>query len=465
MLVAAVQRFIDAHELLHLGANVMVSVSGGADSMALLSLLHQLQSTYRLKLSVAHVNHQLRIGEAIRDALFVERYADKLGLPFHKVDVDVKALKRRTGLSPQHAARQLRHDALQSLSRSLPATHIALGHTADDQAETLLMRLLRGGGPAGLAGMPAKRMPFVRPLLGVHRDFILEYLRTTGVPWVEDSSNTNRSYLRNRIRLDLMPTLREYHPHIAQRLHQVADMLRTDNDVLEQRTEALARQVLSREVGNAMLSIRRAPFSAAPLAMQRRLLRYAIDRLSFSGGRASFRDVETLLRFVVSGVNVGRRSTLAGQLMAEQHNDGVLLWQARALPSTSLSVILPVPGILSLRGFASTFTAKTVARGEDGQGRSEPRVALLDFDAAISPLSLRFPRPGDRFRPLGAAGSQKLQDFFVNKRVPRAIRPYVPLVLAGPEILWVVGYRIAEPFKVRPETRRVLELSYSGTTP
>ena len=464
MLVAEVQRFIDIHELLHLGAKVVVSVSGGADSMALLSLLHQLQSTYRLTLRVAHVNHQLRVGEAIRDALFVERYADKLGLPFHKVDVDVKALKRRTGLSPQHAARQLRHDALQSLSRSLAATHIALGHTADDQAETLLMRLLRGGGPAGLAGMPAKRMPFVRPLLGVHRDFILEYLRTTDVPWVEDSSNANRSYLRNRVRLDLMPTLRVYHPHIAQRLHQVADMLRTDNDVLEQRTEALARQVLSREVGNAMLSIRRAPFSAAPLAMQRRLLRYAIDRLPFSGDRASFRDVETLVRFAVSGVNVGRRLTLAGQVMAEQHNDVVLLWQARALPSTSLTVILPVPGTLSLHGLASTLTAKTVARGEDGRGRSESRVALLDFDAATSPLSLRFPRPGDRFRPLGATGSQKLQDFFVNKRVPRAIRPYVPLVLAGPEILWVVGHRIAEPFKVRPETRRVLELSYSGTT-
>ena len=465
MLVAEVQRFIDAHQLLHLGAKVMVSVSGGADSMALLSVLHRLQSTYRLTLTVAHVNHQLRSDEAIRDALFVERHADKLGLPFHKVDVDVKALKRRTGLSPQHAARQLRHDALQSLSRSLAATHIALGHTADDQAETLLMRLLRGGGPAGLAGVPAKRMPFIRPLLGVHRDFILEFLRTTGVPWVDDSSNTNRSYLRNRIRLDLIPTLREYHPHITRRLHQAADMLRTDNDVLEQQTEALARQTLSREVGNAMLIIRRAPFAAAPLAIQRRLLRYAIDRLPLSDNRAGFRDVEALLRFVVCGGSVGRRSTLAGQLMAERHNDVVLLWQARALPSTSLSVILPVPGTLILHGLASTLTAKTVARSQDGQGRSESRLALLDFDAAASPLTLRFPQPGDRFHPLGAAGSQKLQDFFVNRKVPRAIRPYVPLVLAGPEILWVVGHRIAEPFKVRPETRRVLELSCSETTP
>ena len=290
MLVAEIQSFIDAHQLLHPGARVIVSVSGGADSMALLSLLHRLAPTYRLTLIVAHVNHQLRGGEAIRDARFVERYAAKLGLSFHQMDIDVKALKQRTGLSSQHAARQLRYGALQSLSCSLAATHVALGHTADDQAETLLMRLLRGGGPAGLAGIPVKRMPFIRPLLQVHRDSILAYLRAAGIPWVEDSSNTNRGYLRNRVRLDLMPALRAYHPNVAQRLHQVADMLRADNDVLEQQTEALARQVLSRGIGNAMLAIQRGPFAAAPLALQRRLLRYAIDRLPRSGNAAGFRE-------------------------------------------------------------------------------------------------------------------------------------------------------------------------------
>lgn len=462
MLVAEVQRLIDAHELLSSGAKVIVSVSGGADSMALLSLLRQLESTYRLSLVVAHINHQLRGDESIRDARFVERYADKLGLPFHSLDVDVKALKRRTGLSPQHAARQLRYGALQALSRSLAATHVALGHTADDQAETLLIRLLRGGGPGGLAGIPAKRMPFIRPLLGVYRDAILEYLRTSGIPWVEDSSNTNRGYLRSRIRLDLMPTLREYHPHIAQRLHHVADMLRADNDVLERQTEALAERVLSRRVGKAMLAIRRAPFAAAPLAMQRRLLRYAIDRLPLPGNAAGFRDIEALLRFAVSG-EVGRRLTLAGQLMAERHSDVVLLWQVRALPPTSLSVIMPIPGTLTLHGLDVSLTARPFAFAQGWKGRAEPQRAFVDFDAVTPPLSIRFPRPGDRFHPLGTSGSQKLQDFFVNRKISKAMRPYVPLVLTGTEILWVVGYRIAEPFKVRLETRCVLELACSET--
>ena len=464
MLVAEVQRFIDAHELLYPGAKVIVSVSGGADSMALLSLLNRLESTYRLTLVVAHVNHQLRGQEAIRDARFVERYADNLDLPFHRVDVDVKALKRRTGMSPQHAARQLRYGALRSLSRSLAATHIALGHTADDQAETVLMRLLRGGGPAGLSGMPVKRMPFIRPLLQVYRHSILAYLRAAGIAWVEDSSNANRAYLRSRVRLNLIPTLRDYHPHIAQRLHHVADMLRADNEALEQQTEALAEQVLSRGgVGKAMVAIRGTPFAAAPLAVQRRLLRYAIDRLPLSGNAAGFRDMEALRRFVVGG-KVGQRLTLADQLMAERHREIVLLWQVAALPPTSLSVVLPVPGTLTLRGLDVALTARTLPPTQGWKSRVEPCRAFVDFGAITSPLAIRFPRPGDRFYPLGAAGSQKLQDFFVNNKVPRAMRPYVPLVLTGTEILWVVGHRIAEPFKVRPETRCVLELACSETT-
>ena len=150
--------------------------------------------------------------------------------------------------------------------------------------------------------------------------------------------------------------------------------------------------------------------------------------------------------------------------MAERHNDVVLLWQARALPPTSLSALLPVPGTLTLHGLALSLTARALGLTQGWQDQVEPRRVFVDVDAAASPLSIRFPQPGDRFHPLGAAGSQKLQDFFVNNKVPKAMRPYVPLVLARAEILWVVGYRVAEPFKVRPETRQVLELACSETT-
>src|SRR5262245_48766814 len=165
MLVAEVQACIEAHAMLPPGAKVVVAVSGGADSMALLFALFQLRSMYNMTLSVAHVNHQLRGEEAGQDALFVEQQAARLGLPFHQTCVDVKALQQSAGISVQQAARQLRYRFLYALHQALNVTRIALGHTADDQAETLLMRLVRGSGPASLAGIPSVRLPFIRPLI------------------------------------------------------------------------------------------------------------------------------------------------------------------------------------------------------------------------------------------------------------------------------------------------------------
>ena len=464
MLASEVQRFIDDQCLLHPEARVIVSVSGGADSMALLSVLCSLVPTYRMTLFVAHINHQLRDGEALRDALFVKRYCDGLGLPFHKADIDVRFLKRRTGMSSQLAARQLRYGALLSLRDSLSATHIALGHTADDQAETMLLRLLRGVGPAGLAGIPAGRMPFIRPLLKVHRNAIRSYLHSNGIPWVEDSSNTSRAYQRNRIRLDLLPEMGKYRPGISQRLHQAAEMLRADNDVLDERTRDFAEHAVEQKIGRSMLAIRRAPFVAAPLAMQRRLLRHTIDRLPGWEHASGFRDIETLVRFIVRCGRVGRRLTLPGRLMAEWHEGAVLLWKAGTLPATPVFMPLPIPGFLTIKRLSLSIAAKTLTLGQEWRSRTEPYRVFASLEAVAPPLSIRFPRPGDRFRPLGAMGSQKLQDFFINNKVPRAIRPHVPLVIGCGEIVWVVGYRIADPFKVREDTRRVLELVCSQAT-
>ena len=464
MLVSEVQRFIDVHGMLHREARVVVSVSGGADSMALLSVLHELASTYRLTLVVAHVNHQLRDEEAARDALFVESYADRLGLSFLKLDVNVRFLMRRTGMSSQQAARQLRYGALLSLRDSLAATHIALGHTADDQAETVLLRLLRGTGPAGLAGIPASRMPFVRPLLGVHRDAIHAYLDSVGVPWIEDSSNLNRAYQRNRVRLELMPVLGEYRPGIARRLRQTADMLRAEHDVLDEQTGALAKQTVGQEIGRSMLSIRRPLFIAASLAMQRRLLRYALDCLPNLEQAGSFHAIEVLARFAVSGGRIGRRLTLSGDVKAEWHPDAVLLWRDGSLPATTMSLTLPVPGFVTLSGLSLSVSAKTLGSDQEWRSLAGPHRSFACPKAAAPPLTIRFPRPGDRFQPLGAGGSQKLQDFFVNRKVPRAVRPYVPLVLSRGRIVWVVGHRIADPFKVRTGACGLLELSCSEAT-
>jgi tRNA(Ile)-lysidine synthase len=455
MFVTDVQAYIEAHAMLPPGAKVIVTVSGGPDSMALLSVLAQLQSVYNLTLYVTHVNHQLRAGEAERDAQFVAQQARRLNLPLHQTRIDVKNLQRKTGLSPQHAARQLRYGFFRTLQQSLRATHIALGHTADDQAETLIMRLLRGSGPTGIAGIPAIRGPFIRPLLTSRRQTILAYLQSTQVPWIQDSSNSHRTYLRNRVRLDLLPVLQQYNPCLVERLHELSEMLRADNTVLEQQTDRWAASTLLRLTDRKML-VQCTPFSRTPLAIQRRLLRKAVGAMISSEQIMSFQHIEALRQLVLTGLT-GQRLTLPRKVLAERHAATVLLWDTQGLPPTTLTLTLPIPGSLELPELHVRLTADVIDYQPDFSC-VESHQAFVDFDRLGNSVAVRFRQPGDRFHPLGGPRSKKLQDFFVDNKIPRAERSYVPLVVSRQEIVWVVGYRLAEPFKVRPDTRHIVRL-------
>ena len=457
MFVAAVQACIETHSMLSPGARVIVAVSGGPDSMALLSALYKLRSSYDLTLIVAHVNHQLRGEEAWQDATFVKQQAVRLGLSFYETQVDVKAFQHASGLSPQHAARQLRYGFFLSLQRALDATHIALGHTADDQAETLLVRILRGGGPAALAGIPAVRLPFIRPLIATYHRTILDYLQAERIPWVYDSSNAHRTYLRNCVRLDLLPVLQQYNPQVVRRLTELADMLRADNDTLERQTDVLAEQAVQWGAAKRV-TIQLSPYRVAPVAIQRRLLRRIIFMLLKMPHTPSFQHIEGLRQFIVEGV-VGKRYSLPGSLLAEHHQDSILLWSIRNLPVTSLTLILPVPGKVDIPELDMRLVADVIDRSANSLER-EPEWVYIDFERLRLPLKVRFPQPGDRFYPLGAPGRRKLQDFFIDSKIPRAERSLIPLIVSGTDIVWIVGRRIAEPFKTRPETRRVLRLRY-----
>jgi len=454
MLIAEVQECIEAHAMLSQGAKVIVAVSGGADSMALLFALFQLRSVYNLTLVVAHVNHQLRGEEAEHDALFVEQQAARLGLPCYQTRVDVKTVQHSSRMSLQHAARQVRYHFFQALCQRLGATRVALGHTANDQAETILMRLLHGSGPTGLAGIPAVRLPFIRPLIAVSRHTIYSYLQAESLPWVEDSSNTHPVYLRNRIRLDLLPKLQQYNPRIVRRLNELADMLRADSQVLEQQVDEWAVQTLGWQ-GSNRAEIQCGLFGTAPIAIQRRLLRRVVAVLSTAPEAVSFRHIEDVRQFILSASH-GRRCLLPGQVLAEHHTAAVLLWNVYSTPTVPRALALPVPGEVEIGALDIRLIADVIDKPHS-LGET-PQEVFLDLERIVSPLQVRFRQPGDRFYPLGAPGSKKLQDFFIDRKIPRAERPYVPLVVSDRDIVWVVGYRIANPFKLRPETRRVLRL-------
>ena len=370
------QAYLNAYLPVLPKAKVIVAVSGGPDSMALLGGLYQLRSLYNFSLIVAHVNHRLRGEEALRDQVFVGQQARRLGLPFYQTRVHVKAFQHASGLSPQHAARQLRYHFLFALQQMLGATYIALGHTADDTSETLLVRFLRGSSPASLAGIPAVRLPFIRPLIALSRQTILTYLQSEHIPWIEDSSNTNHAYIRNRVRLQLLPLLQQYNPQIRKRLHILAELLQTDDDVLMKHVAEWSKKTVHWEHTHRVM-LQCDMLRSAPLAIQRRLLRQIINTLLPANKPASFQHIHSLLQLVREGHH-GQRCTLPGGVLAERQQETIFVWNPQFLPSTRLVLTLPIPGEVTIVGLHMRLTADILYPTHPGHKRRRQR-SLYQF--------------------------------------------------------------------------------------
>jgi len=448
-----------AHGMLTAGDGVVVAVSGGVDSMVLLHVLAALRTPLALRLHAAHLDHGLRGPEAARDAEAVAAWASRLEVAL--TCERAGPLDRRGG-SLQRAARAARYAFLERVADRWGAQRIAVGHSQDDVAETVLLNLLRGAGLRGLAGIPPVRGRVIRPLIDVPREAILAYARAQGVPWVEDPSNRTPAYRRNRIRMDLLPALaREYNPRMREVLARTAAILRAEDETLD----ALARGELRRLV-------RHRPGGEAGLAgpdlallgpaLCRRVLRAAVESLP-GRPRLPARHLAALQAWAAAGPRRGRCGSVPG--LACWWDGGDLVLAAGASPTSPEAVALPVGVPTHAAPFGMTFVVEAAEVGVEGPPPPAPGEAWIAAAAAPDPLAVRAWRFGDRFRPLGLGGTKKLQDFFVDAKVPRPSRGRVPLVVSGDRILWVVGHRIDEAGRITAGTRRALRLTARPAPP
>jgi len=443
------------------GTGVLAAVSGGADSTCLLDLFRRLREESPFDLTVAHLNHSLRGAESDRDEEFVRSLAGRLGLPFHVRRLSPGSLEgSKDGL--EAAARRARYAFLEETARETGAKRVALGHTRDDQAETFLLRLVRGSGTRGLAGIyPVVEGLFIRPLLGVGRSDVEAYLKERSLPWRLDSSNADPGRTRNRIRSLLLPLLREeFNPEIVPALSRATEILREEEAYLDEVTRHLARRLLRREASGVALSI--PAVRVLHPALRRRLLRRALEE---AGGRgpaapAGFEAVEALEELAREGRH-GAAVSLGGGLEARVLYSDLSLLDTLSDPPLQGDVPLPVPGEAALPGLGLLLKAREVEASSIGDPRtgSASDRALLDADALPGPLLVRSRRSGDTFRPLGCAGEAKLKSYLIDRKVPRPARERVPLVVSGSRIAWVVGFQIDDRYKVTPGTRRILVLS------
>ncbi|HXZ94656.1 MAG TPA: tRNA lysidine(34) synthetase TilS [Dehalococcoidia bacterium] len=497
--------FIQRYSLIPRKELVVVGVSGGADSVCLIYVLAKWQKELGIKLHVAHLNHQLRGTESEGDAEYVSNLAGSLGIPSTIERQDVAAYRIERNCSIEEAAREIRYAFLARVARQVGAHRIAIGHTRDDQVETILMHILRGTGITGLCGLapcsplaydsqgmslPAEvlsvakgkrsNLLVIRPLLDITREETASYCQKHQLEPRIDSSNLSPSFLRNRLRLHLLPLLRQYNPSIDQALLRLADIAKEDNAFIDQQASELWDKVARQE--NSAVYLDKKQIASLPLALQRHLLRAAVTKLV-----GDVRDIEAShIEAARSLLNkpASKRIALPHGLichggyyeLAITRLPSVIASEARQsrlppcpFPPLSGEFPLKVPGQTVFPGWkviASIVRERAAPPSSPGALSTRERtypsnlVAYFDLRKTGTKLLVRQRRPGDRFQPLGIGMPKKLYEFMVDAKIPRSWRDCIPIVCSPQQIIWVAGWRIDDRVKTTKASEEILRLEF-----
>ncbi|MEI7903898.1 MAG: tRNA lysidine(34) synthetase TilS [Candidatus Firestonebacteria bacterium] len=446
-----VRAVIKKHAMLSYGDTVIAGVSGGIDSTALLLLLSSLKREYGLKLFAVHINYRLRGAESDGDQVFIEKLCRKLKVPLKVVRADFNR-ERKPG-SVQEAARNFRYMIYSSVAKEHKAARVAVAHNKDDQVETMLMRFLRGSGTEGLAGIPPVRKLFpgvavIRPLLESTRKEIEKYLKDLRIKPRTDSSNLKEVYLRNKLRLKLIPDIeKNYSPGFKEAASRLLNILNEENNYISSGARK-AFAALSEASESAVVFEKKGLLKVHP-AILMRIFRLAVEFLKGDLAGIEYKHLETCEGMLKAGRG---KMDLPGGLVAEI-NSGKMYFRVR-LGARLETAVIALPGKTAAGTY--NFTARILKAPLKYRGGNE---ACLDLDTLELPLLARTRKPADRFRPLGMKGNKKLQDLFVDAKIPEFERDSVPIITDNSgRIAWVVGLRIDDRFKITPGTKKVLHL-------
>lgn len=415
-MLAKVKRTVSLYKMLSNEDKVLVGLSGGPDSVCLLHILRQ----FPVKLYIAHLNHGLRGEEADKDQEFCLELGKRLGIPVFTKKVRIKR--------SEDSARKARYKFLEETAHKIGANRIALGHNADDQVETVLMRLLRGTGVKGLAGIPPVRkhgdLLIIRPLINVWREEILNYLKKRSISYRIDSSNLKTDFFRNRIRHRLIPYLKRYNPNIK------GVLLNLGNNM-------------------AMLNEDFNTF------MEQEIVKRYMDRIGMGLSARHIDEIMNLMR-TRQGTKI---LNLPKGIKVVREYDRLIFCKDKDVKK-NFEIQLPIPGKVKIPG-SNIFITSRLCKLPKKIERNLFEV-MLDYDRIKGLLKIRNRRPGDVFHPIGLNGKKKVKDIFIELKIPQRLRDKIPLVVSGSEICWIPGYRIGERFKITPETKQVVKINVEG---
>lgn len=469
MLEEKVLQTIKKFDMLSFNDRVIIGVSGGPDSVTLLNVLLSFKKRYNLSFFIAHFNHMLRGKESDEDVNFVKNLAQELGLTFEVKSCNLIKIARKERLTLEEAARKYRYKFYLETARKFKANKIALGHNADDQVETVLMRFLRGSGLEGLMGIPPVRGKIIRPLIECSREEIEEYCQEHKIGYRIDSSNKEVVYFRNKIRLKLLPLLsKDYNKNIKDVMLRIRSIVSEVSAYLNQETELLFKEIARRENSETVI-IDLIRFTSLPLALKRRIIRKSIEVVKGNLYSISFEHNNEILKltehqlgekeiYLPDGLMVkkiyNKMIIYKKRISKDQTEEIPVAWEYNILISEkteikSLGIEVEIKILDSTEIKASLYFNRKKPKGEF--------LEFIDYNKVKLPLKLRNRRSGDRFYPLKMNGLKKVKDFFIDKKIPKSHRDLIPLLVDGEgKIIWIVGMRLDNRVKVDSDTKKML---------
>ncbi len=461
-MINKVKDSIQKHCMLNKGECVIVAVSGGPDSVALLKVLALISKEYELTLITAHLNHGLR-KEADDDEQLVLRISREMEITSESRKVDINSLRQGTGRSIEDIGREVRYQFLNDVARKYHAHKIALGHNLNDQIETVVMNVLRGSGSEGLKGMlPIRDSLYIRPLLSISREKILSFIESHKIQYVTDASNTESLYLRNRIRNSLIPQLKEYNPNLEENLQNMAEIMRLEDDYMKSMSRAIIPNwKIKAESSDITISI--SEFRKYHEAVQNQVIKGLLRQLTPGGQGIGYAHIKAVTDLYSSGHPSGYLDLPHGIMVRREYDSLIISKGIKAKRNITRDIFdnihyeVAFPGSVNIAELGKILQSEFVKHPEDLRAVTK-NIVFMDYDTVVPPVIIRTIKPGDRIQPLGMRGEKKIKNYFIDEKVPIDVRKQTLLLLDQVSVIWIVGRRLSERVKISEETRRVLKV-------
>ena len=464
MLEERVIKNVYKHKLIKENDNIILGLSGGPDSMVLLHILLYVRERISFNLVVAHINHGVRGEEALKDEKFTEKVAKELGLDFFSTKADMVGLAKEKNISEEEAGREIRYGFFRELIKELGHGKIAVAHNRNDQAETLLMRIMRGTGIDGLAGMSFKSDDIIRPILDINRWEIEKYVEDNSIETVVDKTNLETIYSRNKVRLELIPYIKEnFNPNIIDTLFRLSENAKLDSGFLEECSGKVYKSISKEK--SASVVMKSDLFMEEDKAVKNRIIRKAIYNLIHTLQGIEEVHISSVVDLFNKG-ETGKRIDLPNNLLTKVSYNNLIIEKninedMAEVCENKEETILKI-GQNYLEEYNLEINLKIIDRKYINFKNVSSNVKFFDYDIMNEEIWIRTRNPGDRFAPIGMKGRKKIKDYFIDEKIPRDLRDEIPLLMCGENIIWVIGYRMSEDYKVKKETRNVLRVEYKN---